>query len=266
MQTQPISRNSSITVTEISEKSNITNLIASTAQSKICATCNKSPVKSFCGRCKVVNYCGSECQKKDWQKHKEICLPATSLNPKKEIKRTVKGLEYDPLLESVINKILNSKPTLDLLEKVLMDGPLNIQIGEAPKGGKWEPVKRCITISSSESDSRKLGHITFEIANAIHAKTQITLAKDALKGLVSREQYAEKWEKIEYSALTVVVPIIKASIDEYQWPRESFLDLDQLLKICDTWDKFWKFISQTSHSELFRVEWDQSYRSSYEKK
>jgi hypothetical protein len=71
---------------------------------------------------------------------------------------------------------------------------------------------------------------------------------------------------IRSACLMFMSNYIKASIEEYQWPKESTLDFVGILKLCNTWDKFWGDISKTSHSEIFRMEWDQKFRSFYEKK
>jgi len=42
--------------------------------SRVCASCNKVPVVSQrCSRCKNTHYCNADCQKADWQSHKQVC-------------------------------------------------------------------------------------------------------------------------------------------------------------------------------------------------
>ena len=43
-------------------------------QQDFCNTCN-APAPLECGRCKVACYCSEECQRADWEGHKEFCLP-----------------------------------------------------------------------------------------------------------------------------------------------------------------------------------------------
>lgn len=255
--TNSINKNNPIKLTSNSENKKTTNLITSTAQSKICHSCNQSPAKNICGRCKVVFYCNTECQKNDWPKHKTICKKSTNISSEKELESTLEGLNYNLALKPVIKKIINSPPALNLLKQILVQGPINIQLGEAPTGAKWAFELRCITVSPFESEARKLGHIIFELANATFAKEQKTLSEETYNRTVSRNQYAQRWEKIEYGALEIAVPVITASIDKHAFPKESSLDLVDLLKGFNTWDKFWSAISKTSHAELFRTQWDQ---------
>lgn len=44
------------------------------------ACCNASTKLSLCGACGVVWYCNELCQKKDWEKHQQICPGCTSEN------------------------------------------------------------------------------------------------------------------------------------------------------------------------------------------
>ncbi len=115
-----------------SENNGVTDKITVTAQEKICSTCQKSQVKKFLWRCKVVYYCDANCQKTDWPKHKTVCHPPT---------KVPQGLTYNPALETIINKIVNSNPALDLLKKVLNDGPISIQIGETITEASWSALK-----------------------------------------------------------------------------------------------------------------------------
>lgn len=38
-----------------------------------CHACGKE-AKSKCSKCKKAHYCGPDCQKKDWEKHRDRCL------------------------------------------------------------------------------------------------------------------------------------------------------------------------------------------------
>jgi hypothetical protein len=38
-----------------------------------CDTCGKSLAEKKCMKCKKMRYCGKECQKEDWECHKEYC-------------------------------------------------------------------------------------------------------------------------------------------------------------------------------------------------
>jgi hypothetical protein len=44
----------------------------------LCENCLKDDCKNKCGSCKSVYYCSTECQKKNWEKHKLICKKKTS--------------------------------------------------------------------------------------------------------------------------------------------------------------------------------------------
>lgn len=44
---------------------------------KECAYCGKQNCTDRCGKCQKVYYCSVECQKNDWQKHKQVCAKRT---------------------------------------------------------------------------------------------------------------------------------------------------------------------------------------------
>ena len=51
---------------------------AGTVPTGDCVVCGKS-AKALCSKCKHVFYCTRECQKKDWNSHKEICKSLANL-------------------------------------------------------------------------------------------------------------------------------------------------------------------------------------------
>ena len=42
---------------------------------EVCAKGFKDSDLRRCTRCRVTVYCGSECQRKDWKVHKQMCQP-----------------------------------------------------------------------------------------------------------------------------------------------------------------------------------------------
>lgn len=47
--------------------------LQSSQNQKVCAVCKKKENLKSCSRCKKVHYCSVECQKKDWNTHKQDC-------------------------------------------------------------------------------------------------------------------------------------------------------------------------------------------------
>ena len=39
-----------------------------------CGHCGAAKPSQKCGRCNAVKYCSTKCQRKDWKKHKKLCL------------------------------------------------------------------------------------------------------------------------------------------------------------------------------------------------
>ena len=41
----------------------------------ICSRCGQTGSKKKCSHCCSISYCGEECQRKDWERHKDNCIP-----------------------------------------------------------------------------------------------------------------------------------------------------------------------------------------------
>ena len=41
----------------------------------ICSRCGQTRSKKKCSNCRSITYCGEECQRQDWERHKDNCIP-----------------------------------------------------------------------------------------------------------------------------------------------------------------------------------------------
>lgn len=95
------------------------------------------------------------------------------------------------------------------------------------------------------SSRLKIGHFLFETANALYTKEQFKLRDDALAGHVSKDNYAKRWEFIEYKASQNFSLTILACIKKNMWPKEVSLGIPELFP--PTWKSFWKLIEKSPH-------------------
>lgn len=171
---------------------------------------------------------------------------------------------YEPKLRPYVYNVIDTEPARELLNKVLADGPINILLGDdsdAPAGGKWIADGREITINKSEHPDRKLGHLLFEMANALQAKEQLQLQQDSSEGKVSREDYVKRWEEIEYNTAKIFSSTIQRCIKDYGWPVEAEMGISQLVKL--NWEQLWNIIKNSDHANLFRSDWDALFSEKY---
>jgi len=176
---------------------------------------------------------------------------------------------YANKLARIVEKAFQSESARTLLGKALADGPLYVIPGDfqtAPQGGSWEVFERTIYLHDSENSNRKLGHFLFETTNALRAHEQLDLIDDTLSGIVSKNSYAKRWERIEYGTTKDFSSTILSCIKKDKWPEETSLDLPQLISNSPNWDRYWKKISKSSHTEQYRQDWVQNLKEIYCKK
>eukprot|EP01083_Nonionella_stella_P020556 56998_1 len=89
-----------------------------------CTTCNSPNAKSVCSRCKCTYYCNVACQRKDWQRHKNICK---SLN-KKHMKEKPHVLNQPELPDRENNQVLQQPPKQTKKESHSQSHAINVTI------------------------------------------------------------------------------------------------------------------------------------------
>ena len=135
---------------------------------------------------------------------------------------------YAQELAPFVQKVIESKPARNLLNQALAAGPLTILLGEkwnVPSGGSWMPKEREIRIQDAESPERKLGHLLFENVNALQVKEQLKFETECDSGLVAKEAFVERWERIEYEVAKIFTSAVLECISKNNWPKKSDMDL-----------------------------------------
>lgn len=174
---------------------------------------------------------------------------------------------YAAKLEPTVRKMINSRSARELLNRVLSDGPIYVFLGNkatAPSGGSWRMLDRTIFINMNESDDRKLGHLLFEMANALQSKQQLDLSRDVNLGIVSKELYVKRWEAIEYKTAKAFISAIQPCIQNEKWAKETDMGIPSLFDIPNySWKKHWKRIKDSNHADFFRRDWENICREVY---
>ena len=192
------------------------------------------------------------------------------LTPKKlkciSLELTEGKILYSPELSDSVEKVIRSKSTRALLNKALENGPLIILKGSAehvPQGGSWSVQERTIRISEVENSKRQLGHLVFELSNALQHAPQSTLSEDVMNRQVGKEEYVKRWKKIEFDAVQDFISAIQPCIKERLCFKESDLYIPEFFPKELTWEKHWEDIKNSDHANQFRSDWDQQIKPSY---
>lgn len=89
---------------------------------KSCKTCGEQS-KKYCSDCKLISYCSEKCQKKDWIRHRPICIKRTSpCKSSTKIKQDI----YKLFEEKLSNILIVTR--YKTLEHFLVRNPLFIDI------------------------------------------------------------------------------------------------------------------------------------------
>jgi hypothetical protein len=167
-------------------------------------------------------------------------------------------------LKATLEKIVDCKASLSLLRNVVKDGDLLLVKGDdetAPAGGAWAPKERAITLNMKENPNRKIGHLLFELANAMQNNEQTKLIKESDLGLVSKEKYVKRWEEIEYKTAQLFSSIVQQCITTDKWPKATDMDIPLVATL--SWDQYWPLIKGSNHANLFRENWNLIVKEAY---
>ena len=168
---------------------------------------------------------------------------------------------YEPVLAALVNRIIDSKPAREILNQVLQDGPVTIlSAGSqgAPQGGSWEALSRTVRLHKAEDADRKLGHLLYELINAMQFNEQMKFFSNVQSGKVDKESYVKSWERLEFSTNLQFISAIQKCIAEHQWPEEADLGLPLAAELGIEgieWPEYWSLIKDSDHANQYRSDW-----------
>lgn len=202
-----------------------------------------------------------------WNNRQKIYIDPDTDQPMRCLSLEIdqKPIAYSLALKPYLEKVVNCPAALKVLKEVREAGSLTVLKGDqltAPAGGSWRQKHRLIAINPKETEARKLGHLLFELTDALQHADQKTLFDDCDKGLVSQNDYVMRWQKIQYQASKRFASAVKDCINKYEWPKAADLDIPLIADM--TWEEQWAFIQRApKHLDLYRREWDLSVKKDY---
>lgn len=175
------------------------------------------------------------------------------------------SLCFSPKLEDVVIKILNTEPARNLLNKALRKGSINILPGDqynTPTGSIWMFESRTILVDPEKEKDTKPGYLLLGIAEALNSVFQKKIAEKSHKGLVGRDAYIKLSERLGFETAKTFGKVVRECIKNHQWSHKADLKMSLFLREITnaqgqySWDKYWKRVKESDHSELFGENWD----------
>jgi len=115
----------------------------------------------------------------------------------------------------------------DLIQRVLKDGSISIKPNQKYSkkfDGYWEGSRRTIHLTASDRNTL-IGTLIFEMHNAIRDKDFEELDKKAYRGKISKKDYVEAIEYIEYENALSTKNILKKGIAKDIFPSSSYWNI-----------------------------------------
>jgi hypothetical protein len=166
---------------------------------------------------------------------------------------------FDPILEPLIKKVAETGPSRILLNQALSSGP--IAILESAQETSWNAKYREMQISSHNNPARGLKALLFEISNSLQNKRHLALFEDCNAGIVGREAYVERSERIEYDVIQVFAKTVGECISKYGWPKEA--DVKSNIPRDKPWEEYWEITRTSRHADHYRKFWDQRIKPTF---
>lgn len=124
--------------------------------------------------------------------------------------------------------------------------------------------KFMIHIDIEDSFDLKVGHLLFELGNVVTYEKFIEIRQRAEKGLLSREEFTQESERVEFEVMKESYKIAKACIASGKWNEASNFGSNDAIGSM-SFPEFWDFLKDLDHPELYRKQWDASYADAYHK-
>jgi hypothetical protein len=139
------------------------------------------------------------------------------------------GIECAHQLQKWLNAIQKIPGANDLLAGIRSEGPIRIRINNTDLshqfGAYWDPDERtiCVAVSQGVTDGSIIGSILFELHNAQVNSKLDQLSRLAIRGEISKDQYIESMERLEYINSINASKMAKTGIEMGVLPADAHL-------------------------------------------
>ncbi len=141
----------------------------------------------------------------------------------------LRSINCDPQLQPTVIKILKIAEARDLIAKIQQEGPFQIVVNNhvlsRQFGAYWDMEKRtvCINLPFHETEGRVIGFILFELHNAVVTSQLDALDDRVSNGKISKEDYVEAVEFIEFQNSQKTAQLAQKGIDLGFFPKDARL-------------------------------------------
>lgn len=138
------------------------------------------------------------------------------------------NIECSPQLRQSLIQIQKLPEGRELISKVQKEGQIRVLVNNVTSeqfGAFWDPDNRNIyvTLSGSREDGSLIGSILFELHNALISSKLDYYDSLAQSGRISREDYVESVERLEYHNSLSTAKIAESGIKAGLFPRGARL-------------------------------------------
>lgn len=140
-------------------------------------------------------------------------------------------INCSPRLKPIMEKIQRLPEARALIERVQREGGVAFRINEEMSysqdfGAFWDLDRRTVNVSYNfhRSEADVIGSIIFELHNALATERLDRVFNLAMKRAITREQYVEQIERIEYENSHLASALVAKGIRAGIYPPEAHLN------------------------------------------
>ncbi len=172
------------------------------------------------------------------------------------------GLKVAPALVPLVNKILLLPEMKKNMEYVLSEGPITIRCeskGTSGFNAMWNGTDREIIVNNSphRTEGKMICSILFELHNAKTDRTFMSLINSACRGTLSKAQYVEGVERMEYQNALEASTLLNKGI------RQGIFSYDSYWPIARTFNEHFSIQKRMGHSDFIAQSYDNFVRANY---
>lgn len=169
-------------------------------------------------------------------------------------------LYYEKQLAPVICSMMKHPEVRQLVKRALADGSIKVEVANRHNtgfGALWDCTDRLISVNGQQTHSKGalICSIIFELHNAATNTQLKALAKLAIRGQISKDQYVEGVERIEHYNALSTVSILNKGIQMGIFPQNCRWD------IRPNFDEHYQIQQLTNHSQWIARNYDSLTKS-----